>query len=62
MEKCIGAFNEDLPNCWTAKKKKVLQWCPPDLGYLSGLQMYQFSLQVWVLAFLNMADLASCLS
>lgn len=40
MEKGIGAFNEDVSNCWTAEKKKVLQWCPPELGYLSGLQMH----------------------
>lgn len=22
MEKCIGAFNEDVSKCWTAKQKK----------------------------------------
>lgn len=39
MEKGIGAFNEDVSNCRTAEKN-VLQWCPPELGYLSGLQMH----------------------
>lgn len=38
MRMCLNAGLQNKKNT------NVLQWCPPDLGYLSGLQMHQFML------------------